>query len=648
MKPTKPATPAHKLLPLTIALLSAFHGAQADEANKESALDPVVVTAQRGKDTNTVVRASRMEVEQALSLQDLFKQMPEVNISGGALSTVQKVYVRGLSERMLNVTIDGASQPEAAFHHNGQIMIEPELLKRVEVEAGTGAATAGPGALAGALRFTTKSANDLLRPGEKFGAFLKQSYQSNADGNKTSGTVYGRLSEQIDVLASLTSLDAGEYVDGHGNRVQNSATEAKAGFIKLGFTPAQGHRLELAHDRHEDEGLRSFRANLLPTAFNASQRQKAERESTTLNYNYKPGNALVDLHVVTFLNDNALTMAKGGPAQEDVGTRSHGLNISNVSRLGDHKLTYGFDYRHDKGYSALAGAGSPDETASVKGAYLQDDLALTDQWLLGLGGRYDQYDYKDIDGRQSDAKGFSPSASLAFKPVSSVTLRLSHARALRGVWVIEPFLKPRWETAPNLAPEKASNSEFSAAWQEGPWQVNGAVFQQRINNFISFGEDFRENVGDVRSRGYSLSAGYKAAQWSASLGLAESKPQLNGQPLADGDSLLLGTTSGRNWVAQVDYQLPGHNLKFGWTGRLVEKLTNVPAGTGAKPGYNVHDIYTQWQPLGDKLSLTLTIKNLFDQYYYDQTSFGYNARWGTVASLPEAGRDVRVSASWKF
>ncbi len=647
MKTTQPATPAYKLLPLTIALLSAFHAARADEANNTT-LDPVVVTAQRGKDTNTVVRASRMDVEQALSLQDLFKQTPEVNISGGALATVQKVYVRGISERMLNVTIDGASQPEAAFHHNGQIMIEPELLKRVEIEAGTGAATAGPGALAGALRFTTKSANDLLRPGENFGALLKQSYQSNADGNKTSGTAYGRLSEQIDLLASLTSLNAGDYVDGHGNRVQNSATEAKAGFIKLGFTPSQGHRLELAHERHEDEGLRSFRANLLPAVFNATQRQRAERESTTLNYHYKPGNELVDLHVVSFVNDNALSMAMGGTTQEDVGTRSHGLNISNVSHLGDHKVTYGFDYRHDNGYSELAGAPSPDETASVKGAYLQGDLSFADQWLLALGGRYDQYHYKDVEGRQSDASGVSPSASLAFKPVSSLTLRLSHARALRGVWVIEPFLKPRWETTSNLSPEKASNSEFSAAWQEGPWQINGAVFKQRINHFISFGEDFRENVGNVSARGYSASAGYKGAQWSASLGVAESQPKLNDQPLADGDSLLLGTTSGRNWVAQVDYQWPSQNLKFGWTGRLVEKLTNVPAGTEAKPGYNVHDIYTQWQPMGDKLSLTLTIKNLFDQYYHDQTSFGYNARWGTVASLAEAGRDVRVSASWKF
>lgn len=645
MKHPAPTHRAPALLPLTLALLSTLQGARAAEA--ESALDPVVVTAQRGRDTNTVVRAGRIEVEQALSLQDLFRQTPEVNISGG-LSVAQKLYVRGIGERMLNVTIDGASQPESAYHHTGQVMIEPDLLKRVEIEAGTGAATAGPGALAGALRFTTKSANDLLKPDEQFGALLKQAYQSNADGSKSSGTVFGRLGSQVDFLASLTLLDTDDYVDGHGDKVQNSATEAKTGFVKLGFSPLTGHRLELAHERHEDEGLRNKRTNLLPAAFNATERQRTERESTTLNYKYLPGNDLVNLSVVTYLNDNAINLAMDAPAREKAGTRSHGLNVSNVSRLGTQKLTYGLDYRHDTGYASVPGVPLPDEQASVKGLYLQDDIAFADQWLLGLGGRYDQYDYTDMKGQDYDASGFSPSASLAFKPLSSLTLRLSHARALRGVGIVEPFLKQFQDNASHIEPEKARNTEFSVGWQEGPWQANGAVFEQRIDNYIGY-DNFHENLGQVTSRGFSASAGYKGQQWSASLGVSQSKPKLNGQPLADGDSLLLGTSSGRNWVAQVDYQLPQHHLKFGWTGRLVEKLSHVPAGTDPKPGYNVHDIYTQWQPMGtDTLSLTLTIKNLFDQYYRDQSSFGYLPNWGTVASLPEAGRDVRVALAWRF
>jgi hemoglobin/transferrin/lactoferrin receptor protein len=224
---------------LAIALTLACAGAQAQVA--EVTLDPIQVTAQRGADTNTVLRAARIEVEQAVSLQDLFKQMPEVSIGGGGLPVAQKLYVRGIGERMLAVTVDGAAQPESAYHHAGQVMVEPELLKRVEVEAGTGAATAGPGALAGALRFTTKSASDLLRPGERAGAMLKGSYLGASDGKKFGVSVFGRLNENVGLLVSQNRYDSKDYQDGRGAKVANTAAESgRAGVRgKSGRRPAQ-------------------------------------------------------------------------------------------------------------------------------------------------------------------------------------------------------------------------------------------------------------------------------------------------------------------------------------------------------------------------------------------------------------------------
>ncbi|UUZ52478.1 TonB-dependent receptor plug domain-containing protein [Massilia sp. H-1] len=139
----------------------------------EQELGTIQITAQSGVNTNTVVGAARIEVEQAVSLQDLFKQTPEVSVGGGGLPVAQKLYVRGIGERMLAVTIDGAAQPESAYHHTGQVMVEPELLKRVEVEAEHRRRHRRAGRWLGALRFTTKSANELLRPGERIGARLQ-------------------------------------------------------------------------------------------------------------------------------------------------------------------------------------------------------------------------------------------------------------------------------------------------------------------------------------------------------------------------------------------------------------------------------------------------------------------------------------------
>jgi hemoglobin/transferrin/lactoferrin receptor protein len=637
-----------RLKPLAALVSIAFcASAQAQAPAKEVEFDTIQVTAQRGADTNTVVRATRIEVEQAVSLQDLFKQTPEVSIGGGGLPVAQKLYVRGIGERMLAVTIDGAAQPESAYHHTGQVMVEPELIKRVEVEAGTGAATAGPGALAGALRFTTKSAHELLRPDERIGAIVKGSYFGASDGKKLGVSVFGRLNDNVGLLVSQTRFDSNNYEDGNGSKVANTAADAESRFVKLDLAGG-AHRLALAYEENQDEGLRNKRTNLVVNAINPAQRQRMERSSTTANYDFAPGGKLVALHVTAYANENTAHLALGTPQRENDGTKTRGINAVNVSRVGNHKLSYGVDYRRDVGFSNVAGVALADEKASVAGVFLQDDMALGERWALGLGARYDSYDYTDMRGRKFDSACASPSASLAFMPSEQLTIRLGHARALRGVGVMEPFLKAFQDNDPALEAEKARNTDLGVQWQSGPWNANATVFSQQIDNYIGY-DDMRQNLGLVRTRGYSASVGYSGQLWAASVGLSHARPRLNGKPLSSDDAFLLGNSSGRTWVAQLDRAFPRQHLKLGWTGRATERLEHVPQGAATKPGYAVHDVYAQWQPTGsDKLTLTLTVNNLGDKFYFDHSSFGFHPRWGSVAALPETGRNVRVSLATRF
>jgi hemoglobin/transferrin/lactoferrin receptor protein len=634
------------LTPL-VAPLSFVFCVAAYAQSVEQELGTIQITSQRGADTNTVVNAGRIDVEQAVSLQDLFKQTPEVTVGGGGLPVAQKLYVRGIGERMLTVTIDGAAQPESAYHHAGQVMVEAELLKRVEVEAGTGAATAGPGALAGALRFTTKSANDLLRPGERIGALVKGSYYGASDGKKFGVSVFGRLNDQVGLLVSGTAFDSADYDDGNCNPVANTAADAESRFVKLDVGD-KGHRLALAYEENRDEGLRNKRTNLVVNAINPAQRQRMERSSTTANYDFAPGGKLVALHATAYVNENAVQLAAGTPQRERDGTRTRGLNLVNVARLGEHKLSAGIDYRRDTGFAHVADLHLADEEAKVVGLFVQDDFALGEQWLLGVGTRYDRYRYSDMTGKQFDASGASPSASLSFMPGPELIVRIGHARALRGVGVMEPFLKSFQTNDPALREEKARNTDLGVQWQRGPWQANATVFSQQIDNFIGY-DDVRQNLGQVRTRGYSASAGYHAPQWTASIGLSHAKPRLNDKPLSSDDAFLLGNASGRTWVAQFDRAFPLQHLKMGWTGRVTERLDYVPGGAAGKPGYTVHDVYAQWQPAGsDRLTLTFSVANLGDKFYYDQSSFGFHPRWGSVAALPEAGRNIRVSLASRF
>ena len=115
-----------------------------------------------------------------------FKKYPNVHVGGGGLPIAQKTYVRGFVDTLMNVSIDGATQAGEAYHHQESVfLLNPLLLKAVQVEAGAGAATNGPGALAGAIRYETKSASDLLREGQDWGAIIRGGYATNDEGWKT-------------------------------------------------------------------------------------------------------------------------------------------------------------------------------------------------------------------------------------------------------------------------------------------------------------------------------------------------------------------------------------------------------------------------------------------------------------------------------
>ena len=155
----------------------------AEAAPREEAI--VVV----GKLTDSALDRDDIEITQANDLGDLFRRTPSVSV-GGAIGIAEKIYVRGLEDAQLNISIDGAQIQGTLFHHVGRVSVEPELLERVDIQTGAGEATSGFGAIGGAIRFRTRDAVDLLEPGRNVGGIARAGWFSN-DGYKLSGTAYG-------------------------------------------------------------------------------------------------------------------------------------------------------------------------------------------------------------------------------------------------------------------------------------------------------------------------------------------------------------------------------------------------------------------------------------------------------------------------
>lgn len=223
--------------------------AESKEQSTKKAIEKIEVV---GASTNFSVTAEDIEQFQANDLADIFRESPSVSV-GGSVGVAQKIYVRGLEDAYLNVTVDGAQQTSTLFHHIGRVTLDPDLLKQIDVQAGAGEATNGPGAIGGAIRFKTKDAQDLLNEGEQFGGRVKANYFSN-DGTRYSGTLYGKLNPSFGLLGYYSAVDRNTMEDGDGDKIYGTAAEQELTFIKASGDITDKHYLSVSLEQRDEEG----------------------------------------------------------------------------------------------------------------------------------------------------------------------------------------------------------------------------------------------------------------------------------------------------------------------------------------------------------------------------------------------------------
>lgn len=604
-----------------------------------------------------IVTARTLERTAANDLEDMFAGQAEMAVGGGH-SVAQKIYLRGIEDTLLNVTIDGAGQAAQAFHHTGRVQLEPELIKRVEVRPGTGDATAGPGALGGAVRFVTKDPEDLLRPDQRVGAMLKGSYFSNSDGFKLHTSVYGRLTNTWSALAALTDQDFKDYEDGAGRRVAATGSEQQLGFFKLVGKLTPDHTVRLSYDRHEDEGERSQRPQWVPSSFNRAYPLQTERTTWNLGYAWRPANPLIDLALNLYQTDTDLeqnVIGRWGRYQGSIA--SSGVDLRNTFHTERHEITVGLDHRKDRSTAGPAtNPRSEEENGKVSGLYVQDRITLTQALTLDLGARHDRYTLKDANGLSLEHSGTSPNASLRYALTPQLALLAGHSRALRGPKIRDAFKLDSITNDPNLRPERARTSEVGFELGQGAWRLNGKVYDTTIRDAIAdpIGNPARYlNVGELRSRGALLQTTYdwKAVQLGASL--HHNRATLNGERLNVYDHNGLGASIGNTLTTSVDWRL-SPRLDLGWAGRFVQGIDSLdtPVGRVRKPGYAVHDVYATWRPSGsDRFTLNFVIANLFDKDYLDHASnedFQHIPGYEGIVGSREPGREFRLTATLRF
>lgn len=638
--------------------------AGADES-KPVALDPMVISAER-EPGNFLLGHDEIARTLPGDLSQLLSYESTLAVGGGA-PVAQKIYVRGFEDVLLNVTIDGAQQAGELYHHQGRVQIEPEFIRSIELDAGAGAATAGAGALTGALAVTTRNAFDLLEPGQAAGFLVRGVASFNGeDGYKGTASVYGRAGESLGFIAGFTRQSGDDYADGHGNLVTPSAFDHERGYAKL--TGRFGdHEGNLSYEKVHDFGTYYERPNFVNfTGTYVLSDHDLNRQTLTYNHRFNPASELVDTKAVVYWSENDFTNHRNttGALYGKGDFTSVGVDLRNTSEWTHHAATYGIEYRADDAFGRQQATPPPfwgysRQSASVLGLYAQDNWQVTKTVRLSGGLRFDTYQH-DVDegvgaGASNDDDGFSPNASIEWEIVPGLTARSTYAQSFRGITIREAFFSGLYVHEGNLKPEQADNLEFGLAYEKNGFFARATVYHQTIENYINavyvgtpvWG--YWRNTGDAEVDGYEFEVGRRWRHVNLALGVWNADNSFNGNPLTDAD-LGLGTSIGRTWTARVDWALPTPHLELSLRSRFVEAEPNAISPTAPdKPSYTVTDLHANWHPFGrQNLTLSLSVNNVFDEFYYDHATYSYHAGTGKYIGFPAKGREFVLAAAYKF
>ena len=655
---------------LTLALFSGFAHA-ADTTAQTSELQPVTV---KGANLSTHrVTTQKIDESTDTDLKGLLFNEPSIGFGGGN-GTSQWVNIRGLGQDQIDFKVDDAYSDTSTFHHQGRFLLDPELVKVVAVQKGSGSASAGIGASSGAIVAETVDPSDLLRPDQNFGFKVNAGVSSNKGWNRGL-SLYGRAAGFDALVAgnwiTEENYKAGKgYINGGvsgGNRVPYSALGQRGLLAKIGYSINEDNRIELSRRQEQTHGTRTLREEFVDFDRNPASYRTYTQDATNLEYQG------ANLGFISKIKANAFhlkTVRKDGdnPAPEN---KAAGANINLDSRIFDrHTLKYGVNYRTQKNHPALTTQAAK-ESKTDYGVYLEgiwDFQPVT----LTTGLRYDHFKVNTTGHTSASSGDINPSIGLIYDVTDNLSLKASHNYATRSPRLYESMLAPSRNivTDPNLKAERSRTTEIGFNYR--PIQdlsLTGSYFWQKINNVHDFtclsgscaggrstytsGITQSTNNGYIKNKGYELNANYRWQGLTARMGVAYSDPKHH-YLFESYDINTKAHAVGRTWTAGLAYRFDRPNLEIGWRGRFVQSRIGKPSrgataseGTTEKrAGYGVNDIYANWKPTGkDDLNINFAINNVGNKYYYSHSQRS-SSRSGN--SLPEVGRDFRLAVNYKF
>ncbi|MEH0689867.1 TonB-dependent siderophore receptor [Vibrio cholerae] len=656
---------------LALAIAVTLSGGAYAETQSDNASDETLtVWGTQVSSSSEFLGDQDISIKQADHMSDLLRSVPAVDV-GGTHSVNQRITIRSLGETDLDIRLDGASQHANMFHHIGNLTLNPDILKAVDIQVGNNSVTQS--GLGGAVYFETKDARDLLRYNESFGVRVYGGVASN-DSRQGSVTAYGLLNDRIDAMVYANYVERDDFKDGNGDTTYGAAGDVSNMLFKLGYEPSYLHRFQLSYDLYRDEGDYSPRPDmggsantelsgedLIPTQY--------DRDTFTGSYELRGDNhqGKVTLYSSTTQIDRDESAITGRwPANRHAQNTAKNQNLGATAQFQSslmlaeraHRFTYGLEYMDKTSESAYGGTPFMQEHAKSSAGYLEDKIQLSPSFALTAGLRYDHY-IRDAETSKDTFNEWTWALGADWDITKQWTLFASTRSLFKGPELLETFIAYQDVAylADDIKAETGLSSEVGARYfqrfDQHAISANLTLFQNEIDDYI--GESYQddgsyliENIGDAEIKGFELSAAYsyQALSARASYARSDTTNQSTGGPLiaANGRSMDVGDSISLG----IDYEFAAIDTTVGWTSIIVLEEDNVKEDQPVKEAYNTHDLYAQWRPSQlDRLQVTFGIDNIFDEAYTSHASRSGAARGATLDDL-EPGRNYKLSASYEF
>lgn len=690
-----------------MASLTSIQAQSQEVSDAESGVENVTVWGTEVKTSSLFLKQQAIADKQADHISDLLRIIPGVDV-GGAHSLNQRITIRSMDDKDLIISIDGARQNSYMYHHLGNLQIHADILQSVDINVGTNSVVNG--GVGGAVRFETKQAADLLDKGQNFGARVQIGAGDNS-GSTLSATAYGLLSDKADFLVYHNAVNrdnyevgggkildsSGEVIEGTDGTVRGLEGELRDTLIKLGYNLGDNQRLELGYETYQDEGDYSYRPDMgLATDLAITNSlgipllwpTELTRDTLTLNYDLTVNNTVVK--AALYQNTSELERDESGWADNAAFAGNAGFITGEATNTGasliantlidgsmEHALTYGFDYvKHETDYKGefTDSTVTSGEDSSSLALFIEDSIALGEQFSVIPGVRYERY---DIDSAVVDDEfdAFNLALALEYAPSNDLLFRLSATEIFKGPEISEVFIGAGlYDTAnADIEEETGVNLELSFAYQTDldknqSIALGGTLFKTDIDDYIYDyatapeevgGGSWKDNIGDMSIDGFEAYFEYSYQALTTLLTVSRAESELSA--FDDYTSLQgarLDRQQGDTVTLSLNYTFSDANIVTSWETQSVQDVDTGVDLDGAtlnnsKDGFVVHNVSARWTPDAVKgLIFVFGIDNVFDEFYASQSSrtgVSFHPRFGELYLQDfEPGRNIKATVQYTF